>query len=233
MKIFYDFHIHSALSPCADDESTPCNIVNMAVLNGLNAIALTDHNSVKNCRAAINAAKDRNLLVIPGMELTTNEDIHILCLFDDIKKAEDFEDYIKRDMIKIKNKVNVFGHQYIYNENDSISGEEEMLLSVATGVPSYKAADIVKSYGGVAIPAHINRESNGIISILGDIDKSMGFNTVEITDKDGGKDGLNLSDFKIICDSDAHNLNNISEAVNFIEIPKVTAKDIIKYLKKI
>ena len=82
MKCYYDFHIHTALSPCGDDDMTPNNIVNMAVLKGLDAIAITDHNTAKNVPACVECAKDKPLVVIPGMEIETAEEIHMLALFD-------------------------------------------------------------------------------------------------------------------------------------------------------
>ena len=94
--IFYDFHIHSALSPCADDDMTPNNIVNMAVLKGLDVIALTDHNSCGNCRSVMEVGKEKGLLVIPGMELCTSEECHVLCLFSSLDGALEFEKQVKK-----------------------------------------------------------------------------------------------------------------------------------------
>ena len=91
MKLYYDFHIHSCLSPCGDADNTPNNIVNMALVKGLHVIALSDHNTGKNCPAAIAVGKKNGLIVLPAMELTTSEDIHILCLFEkyeDLQKLE-------------------------------------------------------------------------------------------------------------------------------------------------
>ena len=94
MNIYYDFHIHSCLSPCGDDDNTPNNIVNMALIKGLNAIALSDHNTGKNCPATIAAGKKNGLVVLPAMELTTSEDIHVLCLFEKYEQLAALEEYI-------------------------------------------------------------------------------------------------------------------------------------------
>lgn len=233
MKFYYDFHIHSALSPCADNDNTPLNIVNMSVLKGLDAIAVTDHNSVKNCRAAIIAGQSKGLLVLPGMELTTSEDIHLLCLFAELKQAQEFENYIRKDMLIIKNNIKIFGNQFIYDEFDNLIGEQENYLSVATNVPSYKAADILNGFGGIAIPAHINREANGIISILGGLDKSMNFTALELTKSNENDEIFYGNDYKIIKNSDAHNLGAISEAENFLDLPALNADKIIELLKTV
>ena len=90
MRVYYDLHIHSCLSPCGDNDMTPNNIVNMSLLNGMDMIALTDHNSCKNCRAAVRAGEEAGVTVVPGMELTTSEEAHVVCLFPTVEQAEAF-----------------------------------------------------------------------------------------------------------------------------------------------
>ena len=87
MKYYYDLHLHSCLSPCGDMDMTPNNITGMAKLLGLDIIALTDHNTCRNCEATIAAGKENGVVVVPGMELTTSEDIHAVCLFPDARKG--------------------------------------------------------------------------------------------------------------------------------------------------
>ena len=94
MKYFYDLHIHSCLSPCGDMDMTPNNITGMAKLLGLDFIALTDHNTVLNCAAAIEAGERNGVMVIPGMELTTSEDIHAVCLFPSLEKALEWNEFV-------------------------------------------------------------------------------------------------------------------------------------------
>ena len=134
MKLFYDFHIHSCLSPCGDNDSTPNNIVNMALIKGLQAIALSDHNTGRNCPAAMAVGKKNGLVVLPAMELTTSEDIHILCLFERYEDLQKLEKYIQTTRLRIRNKPEIFGRQLIMNENDEVIGEEEDLLIVSSGV---------------------------------------------------------------------------------------------------
>ena len=104
-KYYYDLHIHSCLSPCGDEDNTPGNIVGMAKLCGLNILALTDHNSCKNCPAFFEAAKRHGIIPIAGMELTTSEDIHVVCLFEHLKDALAFDEYVDSRRNKIKNKM--------------------------------------------------------------------------------------------------------------------------------
>ena len=115
---FYDLHIHSCLSPCADDDMTPANIAGMAALQGLNLVALTDHNSCKNCPAFFAHAKRYGIVPVAGMELTTAEDIHVICLFPDLESAMRFDSVVSGRLIKVKNKADIFGNQFIMDEND-------------------------------------------------------------------------------------------------------------------
>ena len=102
-RYFYDLHIHSCLSPCADDDNTPNNLAGMGMLAGLQLMALTDHNSAKNCPAAVEAAKEFGITVVCGMELTTAEEVHVLCLLPSLEKALELDEYVQKRLIKIKN----------------------------------------------------------------------------------------------------------------------------------
>ena len=113
MKYYYDLHIHSCLSPCGDDDSTPDSILGMGELNGLDLMALTDHNTCKNCPAFFEAAEKHGILPIAGMELTTAEDIHVVCLFPNLESAMSFSDEVEKRRIKIKNRTDIFGNQLI------------------------------------------------------------------------------------------------------------------------
>ncbi|MBR5506810.1 MAG: PHP domain-containing protein, partial [Clostridia bacterium] len=158
MKLFYDLHIHSALSPCGDEDMTPNNIVNMAYIKGLDIIAITDHNSAGNARAVMEAGKGV-IKVVPGMEVTTSEEVHTLCLFPDIDSAEDMSKYVRSKMTGIKNQPEIFGRQLIMNSMDEIVGEEENLLVNAVDMDIYEVSAETKKRGGLFIPAHIDKTS--------------------------------------------------------------------------
>ncbi len=166
-KYYYDLHIHSCLSPCGDDDMTPNNIAGMAALNGLNIVALTDHNTAKNCPAFFEAAKRNGIIPVAGIELTTSEDIHLVCLFEELDAALEFDSFLCGRRILIPNRVDIFGEQMIMNGMDEIIATEPYLLSNATDISVDNAAGIVIDYGGVCYPAHVDREANGIIATLG------------------------------------------------------------------
>ena len=177
-RYYYDLHIHSCLSPCGDNDSTPNNIVGMGVLNGLQIMALTDHNSCKNCPAFFEAAKRQGIIPIPGMELTTAEDIHLVCLFEDLESALKFDNLIQTRLIRIANRPDIFGDQLVMNGEDEVIDSEKYLLSNATNISLDEASLLVNEYGGICYPAHIDREANGIISILGMMPQDTFYPTV-------------------------------------------------------
>lgn len=225
MKIYYDFHIHSCLSPCGDEDNTPNNIVNMAILNGLQAIALSDHNTGKNCPAAMEVGRRNGLVVLPAMELTTSEDIHVLCLFEKYEDLAKLEAYIAKTRMHVKNKPEIFGRQLIMNERDEIIGEEENLLIISAGVPIEQVRPLVEGFGGIAVPAHIDKQANGMIGVLGSFDYSLGFRMIECRQDVG----VNLPR---LVNSDAHYLWLISEAENFIEADSCSARGVFAALKR-
>ncbi|MEG2381301.1 MAG: PHP domain-containing protein [Oscillospiraceae bacterium] len=217
MKLYYDLHIHSALSPCGDNDMTPNNIVNMARLKGLNIIAVTDHNSCGNVGAVIQAAGD-DLLILPGMEIETSEEVHVLCYFPTLPKANDMWNIIKKNMNSLKNRPEIFGNQYYMNSNDEIVGEEENLLVSATNLTIYDVINHAKECGGVAVPAHIDRASYSVLANLGFIPPDLSVKTVEITNANVEKLKPKYSQYGIITNSDAHYLGDISEANHFLDI---------------
>lgn len=235
MKLYYDFHIHSGLSPCGDNEMTPNNIVNMAKLYDLDVIALTDHNSTLNCKAVMEAGKEIGLLVIPGMELCTAEEVHLVCLFPDIKKATQFGDFIRSTLPPIRNKPTVFGEQLVFDKNDNVLGFEHTLLITASTISANDAVSVVADYGGICYPAHIDRNSYSIISNLGTIDDSFKFNCAEIFDLDTlealKKQYPYLNDLKILSSSDAHYLEHMRLKEHYIEADENSIEAILEALK--
>ena len=219
---FYDFHIHSCLSPCADDDMTPNNIAGMAALKGLNMLALTDHNSCKNCPSFFAACKRQGIIPVAGMELSTAEDIHLVCLFEELEAAMDFDREIERHLPKIQNRSEIFGNQLILDENDEIMGIEDTLLISATDLWTGDALRLARQYGAHVHPAHIDRESNGMVSILGDIPTEYGFQIYELQDannmdKIAKRFPVVTSESVLYC-SDAHNLWTINEAEHALEL---------------
>ena len=221
-RYYYDFHIHSCVSPCADNDMTPNNIAGMAALAGLNIVALTDHNSCRNCPAFFAAAKKQGIIPIAGMELTTAEDIHVVCLFERLEDALSFNDAVDRLRIRIPNRTDIFGDQLLMNENDEAVGCEPDLLSNATQLMIDQVPPLVREHHGICFPAHVDREANGIISTLGTFPESPCFSLAEL--HDGEKAEIyrekypRLRDVRIVVGSDAHYLWDIRDKEHYFEL---------------
>ena len=175
MRLRYDLHIHSCLSPCGDDVLTPAFVAGSAKLCGLDVAALTDHNSAKNCPAFFKAAEFYGLSPLGGLELSTVEGVHVLCLFDELEKIMEFDRFVSERLIKMENDPAFFGNQLVCDEEDEVLGEEKYLLSGDTDIAFNDVREIVLSYGGVALPAHIDRKVNGAVEIFGTVPAEAGF----------------------------------------------------------
>lgn len=221
MEFRYDLHLHSCLSPCGDNDSTPFNIVGMAVINGLHICALTDHNTVRNCPAFFAAAAQYGIIPIAGMELTTAEDIHMVCLFEHLEDALRFDTAVDAQRIRIPNRTDIFGEQWLCGEDDTLLSQDPDLLSVATQLPLEDAVALAEQYGGLCYPAHIDRQSNGIIATLGMLPPTPVFSCVEFHDAANiaaYTERYGLAGKAVVVCSDAHVLWDISDGANTVEL---------------
>ena len=220
----YDFHVHSCLSPCGDADMTPNNLVQMAMLSGCEILAITDHNTCRNAPAAMEAGERNGLLVIPGMELCTAEEAHVVCLFETVEGALEFDRYVYDHMPHVKNKPEIFGEQPILNGEDEKVGEEENLLLVSSFIGVDQVVSLTAEYGGVAFPAHVNRDSYSVIASLGAIPPESGFTAAEVT-RDCDLEAFRqlhpeLEGLRIFRDSDAHYLETLAEDPWLIHLPE-------------
>lgn len=236
MRCFYDLHMHSCLSPCGDADMTPYNLVNMAAIKELNVIALTDHNTCGNCESAMKAGIEAGVMVIPGMELCVSEEAHIVCLFPDLESAMSFDKYVYDRMPDIKNKEEIFGEQLLMDSEDNILGKKNKLLLTAADISISDVSELIDGYGGVCFPAHIDRDSYSILSVLGDFPSDLNFTAAEITSKADRKTLFKeypiLSEIFILTDSDAHYLENISEPVYTMELSKMSPGGVIDLIRR-
>ena len=210
----YDFHIHSSLSPCGNDDMTPNNIINMASLAELSVIAVSDHNTVGNVRAVSTAGKKAGIEVIPAMEVETQEEVHILTLFPDISAAEEAAKDIYKHLPPIKNNPDIFGHQFFMDENDNVTGEEEKMLITSCGISVNYLFGLVRETGGIFIPAHVDRHSYSVLTNLGFIPDDLDIRFIEISKKTLDIDSYlesrsDLKKYEILRSSDAHRLEDM------------------------
>lgn len=232
--LYYDLHIHSCLSPCGDDDMTPANIVGMAAVKGLDVISITDHNSCKNCPAALAHGEQYAVTVIPGMELCTSEEVHVICLFPTLPDAMAFDAYVYQHMMPIRNKETIFGKQLVMNEHDEVIASIPHLLISATDISFDDVTELAAGYHGIAYPAHIDKSSASLLSNLGFIPPDSKFHCAELQDlrhlHQLRKDHPYLKHCQILCSSDAHYLADIHEPVYRLYSPSATVLDILALL---
>ncbi len=238
MKVKYDLHIHTALSPCALEEMTPNNIVNMSLINELDVIAIVDHNSCGNSRPIMELAQDKDLTVIPGMEVETREEIHVVCLFAAFDSVYKMQSLVFEHLPALKNKPKVLGHQLLFDCEDECIGEEEKLLSFATDLTYEEVISKTWELGGIAIPAHIDRPSYSVISNLGILPINEKVKVLEISQyADFEAYKKKYPEYLLTQSSDAHELGFIGICKRYLEIPidnnaKLDAYRFINYLRQ-
>jgi len=237
VRLWYDLHLHSCLSPCGDAEMTPYNIAHMAALLGYDIIALTDHNTAGNCRAAIQAGGEAGVVVVPGMELCTSEEIHVVCLLPDIGAAERLGARIAAALPPIRNKAAVFGAQLYMDARDRVLGEEEAFLMGASSVSIEEVRALADEYGGFCYPAHIDRLAHSLLPVLGTVPPELGFTCAEVTpaaDSAALREAHPaLREMRILRSSDAHYLENMPDPAHFLELPERSAQAVLAYLRGI
>ncbi len=221
-KYKVDLHIHSALSPCADGEMTPPKIVHAARAKGLAMIAVTDHNSAANVAAVTEAAADSGIAIIPGLEVQTREEVHLICLFGPITNALSMQDFIQQSMPTLKNNIKAFGNQFVLDSQGRHVREEERLLLTSANLSVEEVAEEVTRLGGICIPAHVDRPAYSLLASLGFIPPDLAVAAVEISRHTSAEEARfllpALKNITIIGSSDAHVLPDIGLQHTYINI---------------
>ena len=228
MAAYCDLHIHSCLSPCADDDMTPWNLVGMARVKGLDVIALTDHNTALNTPEAAAAGEAYGVQVIPGMEVTSREEVHMLGYFPSVREALAAGEEVYAHLPQVQNQPALFGNQIIMGAEDTPSGTLEKLLINATDLNVEEVCALIRAHGGVPVPAHINRGSNGMIGALGLMPFLPEYPVVEVYPCVACPAYAVKGRF-VLHSSDAHRLEDIQERT-FSLNAQPTAQDVMRLL---
>lgn len=227
-RYYYDLHIHSCLSPCGDGDATPGNIAGMGALAGLQMMALTDHNTCRNCPAFFALAPRYGILPVAGMELTTAEDIHMVCLFATLEGALEFDRLVDARRVRIPNRPDIFGEQQLVDEEDRVIGCEPDLLTNATAIPLEEVPGLTAGCGGIGYPAHIDRSANSVTAVLGCLPAAPVFPCVELADganEPAYRQRYLTPETRVVVSSDAHYLWHIRDKERYIELPGGAADD--------
>ncbi|MBN1501004.1 MAG: PHP domain-containing protein [Spirochaetes bacterium] len=235
-----DLHIHSCLSPCGDLEMSPSDIIQTAKSKGLNLIALTDHNSAMNCPALNELCmNDGEISCFFGIEVTSEEEVHILTLFDRLDSVMEFSDLIYKSLPEIYNDPDKFGDQVYVDSENNIIGEVDKYLGSPSGYNIASVIDKVHSLGGLVIPAHVDRPVYSLSSQLGFIPEEN-FDALELSKNYvlGGNSGgnrniiLNLDNFPHITNSDSHYLNDIGAVYSEFETDDLSIESLRNLLNR-
>lgn len=223
--MYYDLHIHSALSPCSDDLMTINNIFNMAYIKGLQLIAITDHNSLKQqhyLEKIINHDTLKGKIdYVYGVELQSIEEIHLLAYFKKNSNLNVIQEWIDKHLIKVKNQSDYYGNQYIFNEFDEVIGIEDNLLINSLDLNIYQIIKKVHEFNGVVILAHVMAKRYGIYEVYHGIPSDLNYDGIEVESikqlNELRQLCNHLKDNYVFFNSDAHNLESISEPINQID----------------
>ena len=226
-----DLHVHTLLSPCADIEMTPRNIIRQASGHGINLVAITDHNVSANVPAALQLGQEYDVTVWPGVEVETSEGGHVVVLFDGLRKLAAFQAILDQNMNGLKNDPVKLGAQFVVDEQDELIKEEDRLLLAAVKLNLHTLTAQARELGGLCVAAHIDRPAYSMLSYLGFLPQDAGFAAVEISK-------TALSDQKIkkytalsgglpyITSSDAHTMDEfITGAKTHIYMEEPTIKE--------
>ena len=207
-----DLHIHTCLSPCAELDMYPRALVERSIATGLDLIAICDHNASENVPYVIKAARGKPLAVLPGMEITSREEVHTLALFDNLEGLLNIQEIVYGALTGL-NDEDAFGCQAVVNEEDEVEELNPRLLIGATGLSLEEILKRIREAGGIAIASHIDRESFSVISQLGFIPEDIRFDALEISKTTGIRQARSrfpeYEGYAFIQNSDAHFLKDI------------------------
>jgi predicted metal-dependent phosphoesterase TrpH len=183
ISLLADLHLHTVLSPCAEVEMTPPLIVRRACQLGLGLIAVTDHNASLNAAAVMEAARTTGLAVLPGMELQTREEVHMLCLFDSLHRCQQWQNEVWARLPQLENRDEVFGPQFVVDASGDWIRTESRLLATSADLSLEAAVARVHQLGGIAIPSHIDRPSFSLLTNLGFVPEELEADALEVTSR--------------------------------------------------
>lgn len=215
MKFFTaDLHLHTVLSACAEMEMLPEFILERAQELGLDLLAVTDHNSAENVAAMLKAAQGTGIAVLPGMEVQTREEVHLICLFDTLEQVTYWQELVYAHLPRLKNKENVFGTQVVLNAEGEAVGTNDRLLATSASLSVDQVVQRVRDLKGLCIPSHVDRPAYSLIANLGFIPPDLEVVGVEISHLVGPKEARarfpQLEQYSLVASGDAHRLKEMA-----------------------
>ena len=228
MVLTVDFHNHTCLSPCGSLELSPALLVSQAVNRGVRVLALSDHNSARNTPAFETLCLKAGLVPLCGVEVTTQEELHCLCLFRDATAAMEFGAYIEEHLMKVTNKPERWGDQIVVDADENVIDEVTFYLGTATDIPLTELGGLCLTAGGLFIPAHIDRASQSVQSQLGYL-PDLPYTALEVR-KDAA--GLETRGVPLVKGSDAHSPEDVGSRLSRLEVETASFEGIRQALHR-
>jgi len=226
-KVRADLHLHTCLSPCADDLMQATTIVEQAKKIGLDMIGICDHNSGENVRAMMKAGERQGLTVIPGVEVTSREEVHILGLFNAEQDLMGLQDIIYENLPG-QNDEEAFGPQLVIDENDNVVGQNSRLLIGATTLTLEQIIDAIHQFAGLAVASHVDRQRFSLIGQLGFIPNGLKLDAVEVSNPSSAGQEYG---YPVVTSSDAHFPEDIGKNSTCFMIEEASLEEISKALR--
>ncbi len=212
--MFYDLHIHSALSPCANKDMTPSNIAGFLTLSGAEVISVADHNSARNLPAVKKICDHYGIRLLPAIEANTAEEIHLLCYFRTVEDALAMGEEIYKTIPDFPVDTSIWGEQLVMDEEDHVVETVPRLLTLASGYDIYEMKKMVDQLGGIAVPAHVDKDSYSLLAVMGFLPEDLPFEAIELAKphkyfEEYQKDGKLPEGLFTLTSSDAHALEQL------------------------
>ncbi len=225
-----DLHIHSVLSPCAEVEMLPELIVMKAQMEGLDVIAVCDHNSAENAAACVEASRDSPVRVLTGIECETREGVHLLGIFDRPEQAAQLQEFVWSRLPDEPNRPELFGQQLVVTADGEFVRYNPRLLVTSADAGLEEMCARIRDLGGLALPSHVDKTFAGLIGVLGLIPEGLDLEGVEIsaalTPGEARARYPQLAGLGLVRSSDAHCLSQIGEVWTEAWLEKRTVEEI-------
>ena len=218
-----DLHVHTGLSPCANDDMSPNKIISAAAEAGVSILGITDHNSAENVAAVMKAAEGSGISVLPGMEVQTKEEVHVICLFDDAERALGLQEFVYSRLPRLPYSPGFFGRQIVYDADGSVRGECARPLYAAADAGLSELADEVGRLGGLMIAAHVDRPAFSVLGTLGFIPQDVPFAALEVRRR--GALG-EVRGYAQVSSSDAHCLEHVGMSTTAFYVKEATVEEL-------
>ena len=232
----FDLHVHTALSACAENTMSPCRIIARAHGAGLGMVGITDHNASANVRPTLEQGRRYGICVVPGVEMTSREEAHVLVLFDRIETLDEWQQVIDDNLPAAANVPDIFGDQVVYSCDDEIVALDERLRQVGVNMGLSRVVEAVHERGGVVIPSHVFRNRHSLTSQLGLIDADAGYDALETRWRDWQQQDRHVGDcaygYPVITGSDAHFLEDVGRVVLEVCDDVTTVSRLLASLRK-